>query len=196
MILKQLLSPYNLILASGSPRRQKFLEELDLEFTIKLKEVEEIYPPELNGSDITEFLCKLKAKPFLAELGVMDILITCDTIVWHEGNALGKPTSKEDAYTMLKSMSGKTHHVYSSVCLSIVGEQICFSEDTEVTFKNLNDEDIWYYINTYHPMDKAGAYGIQEWIGHIGIQQLKGSYNNVVGLPTEKLYDQLTKLVS
>lgn len=196
MQLLQLLKPYNVILASGSPRRQRFLTELGLDFSVQLKEVEEIYPSHLKQAEITEYLCRLKAQPFMANLKEKDILITCDTIVWHENNALGKPTTELEAFNMLKSLSGKTHFVYSSVCLSTINGQHLFSDGTSVTFNKLNEDDISYYIKTFKPLDKAGAYGIQEWIGHIGIKQIKGSYNNVVGLPTEKLYQELLNLVS
>jgi len=192
-MLQEKLKKYTVILASGSPRRQQFLKDLGIDFTIKLKEVEEIYPKELKGSDITDYLADLKSKPF-TNLSEKDILITSDTIVWLENKALGKPKNTEEAFKMLKSLSGKAHQVITSVSIKSKHFQKIINDVTTVSFKHLSDEEITYYIKNYKPFDKAGAYGIQEWIGFIGINTINGSYFNVVGLPVHKLYNELMKL--
>ena len=180
-----------IILASGSPRRQQYCKELGLDFSIQLKEVEEIYPEHLKYHQITDFLAELKANAFENELAENEILITSDTIVWHENKALGKPKDYEEAFEMIHSMCGKTHEVITSVCLKTKLKSEVFHSITKVTFVNLTKEEIDYYITNYKPFDKAGAYGIQEWIGLIGISKIEGSYPNVVGLPVDKLYSKL-----
>ena len=192
-MLKQKLNNYNVILASGSPRRQQFFRDLDIDFSIQLKEIEEIYPENLKGVAITDYLSNLKSDAF-STLNDNDLLITSDTIVWLEGKALGKPKDAKDAFTMLKAMSGKKHEVITSVCLKSTSFQKIINDITIVTFKELSDDEIYYYINNYKPFDKAGAYGIQEWIGFIGIDKIEGSYFNVVGLPVHKLYKELMSL--
>ncbi|MEZ7875848.1 MAG: Maf-like protein [Polaribacter sp.] len=192
-MLKQKLNNYNVILASGSPRRQQFFRDLDIDFSIQLKEIEEIYPENLKGVAITDYLSNLKSEAF-STLNDNDLLITSDTIVWLEGKALGKPKDAKDAFTMLKAMSGKKHEVITSVCLKSNSFQKIINDITIVTFKELSDDEIYYYINNYKPFDKAGAYGIQEWIGFIGIDKIEGSYFNVVGLPVHKLYKELMDL--
>ncbi len=187
------LCSYTIILASGSPRRQQFLRELDLDFEIRLKEVEEIYPENLQGVEITNYLAQLKAAAF-KDLKDNEVLITSDTIVWFENRALGKPKDYDDALTMLKAMSGKTHEVITSVCFKTNQKTDTLFEVTKVTFKNLTEEMIRYYLDHYQPFDKAGAYGIQEWIGLTGIAKIEGSYTNVVGMPTDKVYEYLTNL--
>ena len=193
-MLASKLSNYNIILASGSPRRQNFFKELDFDFQIKVKEVEEIYPDHLKGKEITDFLADLKTKPFDGELKDNDLLITSDTIVWFEDKALGKPKDFKDAFEMLKNLSGKTHTVITSVSIKNVNFQKIFNDTTDVTFKNLSEDEINYYLENYKPYDKAGSYGIQEWIGKIGIEKIAGSYFNVMGLPVHKLYKELTNL--
>ncbi len=190
-MLKDKLKPYNLILASGSPRRQQFFNDLDLDFEIRLKDIDEIYPEDLKGVEITNYLAQLKANAFNNELKERDILITSDTIVWHEDKALGKPKDYDDAFAILKSLSGSTHEVITSVCFKTVAKEETIFEVTNVTFSALSDESIRYYLENYKPFDKAGAYGIQEWIGLVGITRIDGSYTNVVGLPTEKVYQYL-----
>ncbi len=185
---------YKIILASGSPRRQQFLKDLDLAFEIRLKEIEEIYPENLQGVEITNFLALLKANAFEGEIAENEILITSDTIVWLENKALGKPKDYEEAFQMLQSMSGKTHEVITSVCFKTVQKTETLFEVTKVTFNKLSEDAIRYYLDHYKPFDKAGAYGIQEWIGLIGIAKIEGSYTNVVGLPTEKVYTYLINL--
>ena len=192
-MLKQKLNNYNVILASGSPRRQQFFRDLDIDFSIQLKEIEEIYPENLKGVAITDYLSNLKSDAF-STLNDNDLLITSDTIVWLEGKALGKPKDAKDAFTMLRAMSGKKHEVITSVCLKSNSFQKIINDVTIVTFKELSDDEIYYYINNYKPFDKAGAYGIQEWIGFIGIDKIEGSYFNVVGLPVHKLYKELMNL--
>jgi len=186
---------YHIILASGSPRRQQFLKDLDLKFEIRLKEIDEIYPNHLKAEEITIFLAELKANAFDGELQENELLITSDTIVWHNNQALGKPKNAEDAFEMLQSMSGTTHEVITSVSFKTNLFLETISENTKVTFANLDDEEIKYYIEKYKPFDKAGSYGIQEWIGLIAISKIEGSYTNVVGLPTEKVVKYLKKLV-
>tara|TARA_B110000503_G_scaffold143118_1_gene242678 strand:- start:4253 stop:4834 length:582 start_codon:yes stop_codon:yes gene_type:complete len=192
-MLKQKLKPYNVILASGSPRRQQFFKDLDINFSIQLKEVEEKYPKELKAAEITDFLADLKSKAFTG-LQEKDLLITSDTIVWLENKALGKPKDAKEAFTMLRALSGKKHKVITSISIKSLSFQKIINDSTTVNFKELSDEEIQYYINNYKPFDKAGAYGIQEWIGFIGIDSIEGSYFNVVGLPIHKLYDELMKL--
>ncbi len=192
-MLKEKLANYNIILASKSPRRQQFLKDLDLLFTIELKEVEEVYPTELQGTEITDYLADLKSKPF-TNLKEQDVLITSDTIVWFDNKALGKPKDKEDAISILQEISGKMHQVITSVSLKGNNFQTIFNDTTNVYFKELTLEEITYYIENNQPYDKAGSYGIQEWIGFIGIERIEGSYFNVMGLPVQKLYKELMKL--
>lgn len=193
-MLKQKLANYSIILASGSPRRQQFFKDLDLDFEIRLKDVEEIYPPELKAVEITNYLAELKANAFEGELNDNEILITSDTIVWHNDKALGKPKDKEDAFVILKSLSNATHEVITSVCFKTKNKTELISEITKVTFNPLTDAVIDYYLEHYKPYDKAGAYGIQEWIGFIGVAKVEGSYTNVMGLPTDKVFHFLNNL--
>ena len=193
-MLSELVQNRRLILASGSPRRSFFLKELGLDFEIRIKETEESYPSHLKGKEISEYLSKLKAAPFLPELTEKDILITADTIVLLKGTALGKPKSKNDARKMLRSLSNKSHEVISSVALTTMFKQLVFSDTTKVIFKELSDKEINYYIDQYKPFDKAGAYGIQEWLGYIGIERIEGNYFNVMGFPIQLFYDALGKI--
>ncbi len=193
-MLREKLHHKNIILASGSPRRQQYFKELDIDFTIQLKEVEEVYPNHLKAEEITNFLAELKAAAF-TNLNENDVLITSDTIVWHEGKALGKPKDYQDAFEMLQSMSGKTHEVITSVCFKTSSKTETIFEVTKVTFKSISDEAIAYYLDNYKPFDKAGSYGIQEWIGLIAISKIEGSYANVVGMPVDKVYDKLIEYV-
>ncbi len=193
-MLNDKLKDFKIILASASPRRHAFLKTMDLDFKIQLQPVEEVYPKHLKGHEITDFLAKLKAEPFLGNLQYKDILITSDTIVWLDGKAIGKPKDEDDAFKMIKKLSNKTHEVVTSICFTLQSEQHMVNTITKVTFKTLTDDEIWYYVNTYKPLDKAGAYGIQEWIGAIAITSVEGSYNNVVGLPTHLLYETLNDI--
>ncbi|RYJ45071.1 Maf family nucleotide pyrophosphatase [Flavobacterium beibuense] len=190
-MLKEKLKDYNVILASGSPRRQKFMKELDIDFEIRLKDVEEVYPENLQGAEITDYLAELKAAALLDTLSDNDILITSDTIVWHNNKALGKPTDKNDAFVMLKALSGNVHEVITSVCIKSNSKSHIFNETTRVSFNTLSDDEINYYLDNYRPYDKAGAYGIQEWIGLVAIAKIEGSYVNVVGMPVDKVYQHL-----
>ena len=192
-MLTDKLKNKHLILASGSPRRQHFLHELDLDFEIRLKEVDEIYPGHLKEEEITDYLAKLKASPFKTDLKADDILITADTIVWLNDKAIGKPKDKKNAISMLHLLSNKTHTVISSVCITSLEKQVVFHDFTFVQFKKLTNEEIEFYIDKYKPFDKAGSYGIQEWIGYIGIEKIKGSYFNVMGFPIQKFYQELLK---
>ncbi|MCF6279610.1 MAG: Maf family nucleotide pyrophosphatase [Flavobacteriaceae bacterium] len=191
-MLSNKLKKYNLILASKSPRRQQFLKDLDLDFTIELREIEEIYPKRLKGSEITDFLAELKASPF-KNLKENDILITSDTIVWLNDKAIGKPKDKNDAFKVFKRLSGKKHQVITSICIKTTSEIKIINDITDVYFKELSDEEINFYIDNFHPYDKAGGYGIQDWIGYIGVEKIEGSFFNVMGLPVHKLYTELSK---
>ncbi len=192
-MLNEQLKHYRIILASGSPRRQQFFKDLGLEFDIILKPVKEEYPNRLRHFEISNYLAQLKSLPFEKELKPNDILITSDTIVWHNEEALGKPRSKQEAFEMLKSMSNTTHEVITSVCFKTVSLEKTIHDITKVTFKEFTDDEIWYYVNNFNPMDKAGAYGIQEWIGQIGVTHLDGSFVNVMGLPLHLVYQTLLK---
>lgn len=194
-MLKTLLKDHHLILASASPRRQQFLKEMDIPFEVRLHPVEEIYPERLYKFEISDYLAQLKSLPFKEELRDNDILITSDTIVWHQDSALGKPKSREQAIAMLKSLSGNTHEVITSVCFTTTRLQKTTNTITKVHFRELEEEEINFYVDTFKPFDKAGAYGIQEWIGYVGIDRIEGSYFNVVGLPVFEVYKTLKQLV-
>ena len=189
------LNDYTLILASGSPRRQQFFKDLDITFEIRLKEIEEVYPSHLKRQEITNYLAILKANAFEKELKEKELLITSDTIVWLNEKALGKPKDFEDAFAILKSLSNTTHEVITSVCFKTIHKTAVLFDVTKVTFNTLSNDAITYYLNTYKPFDKAGAYGIQDWIGLIGISKIEGSYANVVGLPTHLVYSYLMDFV-
>mgnify|MGYP006335288793 CR=1 FL=1 len=194
-MLRNQLKKYQLILASGSPRRQQFFRDLDLDFEIRLKEIEEIYPSDLQAYEITNYLAQLKASAFDGELQPNEILITSDTIVWHNNKALGKPKDQHEAFEILKSLSNATHEVITSVCFKTTEKLDVICEITKVTFNDLTDDAIRYYVENYKPYDKAGAYGIQEWIGFTAVSRIEGSYANVMGMPTDKVYEYLSKLV-
>jgi septum formation protein len=182
----------NIILASGSPRRQNFLKELGLDFKIQLKEVEENYPKHLKKEAITNFLALKKANAF-KDLEINDVLITADTIVWFKNKALEKPKDATEAKEMLEKLSGKKHLVITSFCLKSKEKEKVFNSTTKVYFNKLTPKIINYYITNYSPYDKAGAYGIQEWIGYIGVKKIKGSYFNVMGFPVHKFYKELLR---
>jgi septum formation protein len=193
-MLSQKLKDYKIILASSSPRRQQFFKDLDLSFEIRIKEIEEVYPKNLQGVEITNYLAELKAKAFEGEILENEILITSDTIVWLNSRALGKPKDYIDAFTILKSLSNKTHEVITSVCFKTKTTSETIFDVTKVTFNILSEDDIHYYLKNYKPYDKAGGYGIQDWIGLVGISKIEGSYTNVVGLPTNLVYHYLNTL--
>jgi len=188
------ISKYEILLASQSPRRQQLLTDLGLDFKVKIKNgLEENYPENLKAEEIPVFLSKQKADIYKNELDKNTLLITADTIVWSENKVLGKPKDYNDAVNILSSLSGKKHIVITGVCFTTLEKQKTFFASTEVFFKELTAQEIDYYITNYKPYDKAGAYGIQEWIGYIGIEKIIGSYFNVVGLPIQKLYSELIR---
>ena len=193
-MLQEKLKDHHIILASGSPRRQQFFRDLGLDFEIRLKPIEEIFPPDLRGVEITNYLAELKAAAFEGELSTGDILVTSDTIVWHGGRALEKPADPAQALEMLKELSGKTHEVITSVCFKTSEKLRTVHAVTRVTFSRLEEDEIQFYIDNFRPFDKAGAYGIQEWIGLIGVEHIEGSYFNVVGLPTHLVYQTLCEI--
>jgi septum formation protein len=193
-MLNNRLKAYNLILASASPRRHEFLKSMLLDFQIKVPDVEEVYPEHLTKEAITDYLARLKAASLKNTLGPKDILISSDTIVWHKDRAIEKPKNVLDAFNMIKTLSGDIHEVITSICITTIKTQITKNTITKVTFRNLEDEEIKFYVDKYQPLDKAGAYGIQEWIGAVGITKIEGSYNNVVGLPTHLLYETLNTI--
>ena len=195
-MIDERLKDHKIVLASGSPRRQEYFRQLFLDFEIRLKEVEEIYPTNLEAHEITDFLSELKGKAFLSNIQEKEILITSDTIVWHKNKALGKPRDQKEAFTMLQSLSGQWHEVITSVCINTSNGQKTESCTTKVKFKKLEDFEIEFYIEHFKPMDKAGAYGIQDWIGLVAIEEIQGSYTNVVGLPTHLVYKMLTEITA
>ena len=181
-----------LILSSNSPRRKELLAGLDIPFEVRvIEDIDESYPDSLPTGEIAEYIAQKKAAAY--EVGNDEVLITADTIVVRDDQILGKPADAEEAKQMLHSLSGKTHHVITGVCLKSCDKQRHFSVISEVTFKTLAEEEINYYVETYKPFDKAGAYGIQEWIGYIGVTGLSGSYFNVMGLPVQRIYEELKK---
>lgn len=189
------LKKYKVILASGSPRRRELLSGLGIDYTIKvLPDVNEAYPETLKGEDIPLYIAREKAEAYLKEIESDELIITADTIVWLDNEVLGKPTDERQAKVMLRMLSGKTHHVITGVCLTTSEFQKSFTTTTEVTFAKLSEEEIDYYVEKYRPLDKAGAYGIQEWIGFVGVEAINGSYFNVMGLPIQRLYKELAKL--
>lgn len=183
-----------MILASRSPRRKHLLKELGFTFdVIPYSDVDEDYPPELKPDQIPVYLARKKASGFSEDLDQNTILITADTIVWYDNRVLDKPKDEADAYRILKKLSGNMHTVITGVCLKSAEKEVAFSETTNVYFASLNDKEIDYYLKKFQPYDKAGAYGIQEWIGYIGIEKIEGSYFNVMGLPVQKLYVELKR---
>jgi len=185
-----------IILASNSPRRKQFFKEAGIPFTVKTFEVDEIFDPTLKGAAISNYLVKLKAAPFQNHIQSNQIVVTADTIVWGDDQYLGKPKTKADAKQMLRLLSGKEHQVITSVAFTQKNKQLLIHETSSVTFKKLSDQEIEFYVNEFEPMDKAGAYGIQEWIGTIGIERIEGSYTNIVGLPMAQVLQCLIQLTS
>jgi septum formation protein len=183
------LNKYQLILASQSPRRQELLRGLNIPFSVQVIDVEEDYPDEILGEEIPRYLAEKKADAYSLDENTM--LITADTIVWLENRVLGKPTDKEDAVRMLNDLSGKTHEVITGVCITTKTKRKTFSVVSRVRFATLTPEEIEFYVEKYRPYDKAGAYGIQEWIGYIGVEYIEGSFYNIMGLPIQRLYAEL-----
>ena len=195
-LLHQHLSEYHLILASASPRRISLLKEINLTFDTIPLDVEEVYPADLKEHEVARFLAQLKAESFPVEkLTAKSILITADTIVCLNDEILGKPNDREHAIEMLRNLSGQMHKVITGVCLRSHDKEFIFSNETDVYFSKLSDDEITYYVDDFQPFDKAGAYGIQEWIGYIGIEKIEGSYFNVMGLPVQQLYKELEKFI-
>ena len=185
------LPNYNYILASKSPRRQELLHSLGISFKVITNDQEENYPDNLYREEIPVFLAELKSKSYIKKLKENDLLITADTIVWINGEVLGKPANQKEAVNTLQKLSGREHQVISGVCLTSVHKQKSFFSISNVMFKELSLSEIEYYVSEYKPFDKAGAYGIQEWIGYIGITHIEGSFYNVMGLPVQQLYNEI-----
>jgi septum formation protein len=196
-MLTELLNDYQVILASQSPRRQHLLTELGIPFEILVNhDLEETYPDGLSKDEIPVYLAKLKARAAMPNISDKTLLITADTIVWLEGKVVNKPLDHADAIRILHSLSGNMHEVITGVCLTLPDTQHTFFASTFVYFSDLTDSEISYYIDKWQPLDKAGAYGIQEWIGYIGIERIEGSYFNVMGLPVQRLYKELKSFLS
>ncbi|MDE0560884.1 Maf family nucleotide pyrophosphatase [Algoriphagus sp. NF] len=187
------LKDKKIILASNSPRRQELLRGLEIEFEIKSSPVDESIPSDIPAEYVAAYLSKLKSESFPDELLENEILITSDTVVIENGHVLGKPQSDQEAFDMIKSLSGATHTVMTAVTIKDRLKRITLEDETLVTFRFLEEEEIWHYIKDYKPFDKAGAYGIQEWIGFIGVSRIEGSYFNVMGFPLHLVYEQLKK---
>ena len=185
-----------LILSSNSPRRQELLTGLDIPFKVFVIDgIDESFPDTLPASEVAEYIAVKKATPYAERIkGTENIVLTADTVVVCDGEIMGKPSDENDAHRMLRKLSGKTHQVYTGVCLTLEGCQRHFTVKTDVTFRELTDDEIWHYIRKYKPLDKAGAYGIQEWIGYIGITNINGSYYNVMGLPVQRIYRELDSI--
>ncbi len=190
-MLADILKDNRLILASSSPRRQELIKGLGLKVEIRVKPVEEKYPEHLKHFEIPDYLAELKSMPFEDTLTPNDILITSDTIVWLKNTAMGKPMDVNEAFQMLKSLSGQTHEVITSVCFKSTEKIKIINSTTKVTFKQLNDSEINFYIKNFKVLDKAGSYGIQDWIGQIAVTKIEGSYFNVMGFPMDKIYNTL-----
>jgi septum formation protein len=189
------INQFRIILASRSPRRQQLLHELGLKFVTEVREYDESYPDGLSGEEIARFVAHAKASTFQGEISENEIVISADTIVWCNGKVLGKPADKSEAKKFLSEISGNTHEVITGVSIRSKLKDVTFSESTRVTFEPFSEEEIEYYIQNFQPYDKAGAYGIQEWIGIVACSHIDGSYFNVVGLPVQRLYKELQNFI-
>lgn len=190
------IQKYRIILATKSPRRQHLMKEAGFSFEVShLHEVEENYPENLNKFEIPIYLAELKSDAYPDKLEEQDLLITADTIVWLNGKVINKPNGREDAISILRSLSGNMHEVITGVCIRNSHEKLCFHSQSEVFFRKLKEEEILYYVDHFKPFDKAGAYGIQEWVGYIGISKIQGSFFNVMGLPIQLLYQKLEEFI-
>jgi len=194
--LSRKLESFRVLLASGSPRRQELLRDIGVSFEQVQNKVEETYPPHLKASDISDYLARLKSTNLIQNLRKNDILITADTVVWHKGVSLAKPSDATEASEMLTQLSYDWHEVITSVCFTTPENQKIVNCTTEVLFRKLDEIEIQYYTTVFKPFDKAGAYGIQEWLGNIAIEEIRGSYSNVVGLPTHLVYKTLMDMAS
>lgn len=189
------MKKYHIILASNSPRRRELLSGLGIDYEVKiLPGIDESYPENLTGEEIPMYIAREKADAYRPSIKPDELIITADTIVCLEGQVLGKPKDEADACRMLRLLSGRTHQVITGVCITAAEMQRTFAATTDVTFDTLSEEEITHYVNNYRPMDKAGAYGVQEWIGFIGVTRLEGSYFNVMGLPIQRLYKELKRI--
>ena len=189
------LRPYRLVLASNSPRRRELLGGLGIPFTVRtIDGIDESYPADLDGADIPLHIARQKAAAYLPTLAPDELLITADTIVYLDNRVIGKPKDEDEAIRMLHTLSGRTHKVITGVSLSTTKQTRAFAAVSLVTFAPLSEEEIDYYVHTFHPLDKAGAYGVQEWIGMVGVKRIEGSYFNVMGLPVQRLYEELRHL--
>lgn len=188
------ITNYKVLLASNSPRREELLRGIDIDFEVKvLPDIDESYPDNIPSEEIAEFVAIKKAKPYASSLHEDELLLTADTIVLLEDTVLGKPANKKEAKQMLRQLSGKTHRVITGVCLTSTKKQTSFSATSDVEFGKLTDQEIEYYVERYSPMDKAGAYGVQEWIGYVAVKHINGSYYNIMGLPIQRVYRELIK---
>lgn len=193
-MLENLLK-YKIVLASNSPRRKELLTGLGISYVVKtLPDIDESFPIGMDGEEIPAYIARTKADAYRKMILEDELIITADTIVWLDGEVMGKPQDEEDARRMLRALSGQTHQVITGVCLTTAGFQKTFATKTDVAFANLSEDEIDFYIKQYRPMDKAGSYGIQEWIGFVGVEGISGSYFNVMGLPIQRLYTELKKL--
>ena len=189
------LKKYKVVLASNSPRRKELLSGLGIDYEVKtLPDIDESFPEGLTEVETATYIARAKADVYRNIMQLDELIITADTIVWLDGEVMGKPLDGEDARRMLRALSGKTHQVITGVCLMTIDSQKAFATVTDVTFCHLSEEEIDYYVERYRPMDKAGSYGIQEWIGFVGVESISGSYFNVMGLPIQRLYTELKKL--
>lgn len=189
------LKKFRIILASNSPRRKELMSGLGVDYVVRtLPDVDESYPDALAGAEIPEYISREKAEAYRSIIQPGELLITADTIVWLDGKVLGKPDGREGAVEMLRTLSGRSHQVFTGVCLTTTEWQKSFTAASDVTFDVLSEEEIQYYVDQYQPMDKAGAYGVQEWIGYVGVKSISGSFYNIMGLPIQKLYGELKKL--
>ena len=187
-----MITSYKVVLASNSPRRKELLAGIDVDFEVRvIQDIDESYPADIPTKDIAEYISRKKAAVYQTRMADDELIITADTIVVLDSEVMGKPHDEADASRMLHELSGRTHQVITGVTLTTTTRQQSFSVETDVTFKTLSDEEINYYVQHYKPFDKAGAYGIQEWIGHIGVTGLQGSYFNVMGLPVQRIYEAL-----
>ena len=188
------LKNYNVLLASGSKRRHELLNQLGVEFKIVNQEIEEFFSNELKCSEITDYLAKKKSSLLIKSLKKNDLLITSDTIVWHKNRALGKPKNRDEAFEMIKSLENSSHEVITSICISTIKSQVIVNEKTLVFFDNIDKNDLLYYTKTSDVLDRAGSYGIQDYIGHIGIKKIQGSYSNVLGFPTNLFVNTINSM--
>lgn len=189
------LKDYHIILASNSPRRKDLLRGLDIAFDVRVQpDIAETYPESAAPADVAGYISREKANAYKDTITEHELIITADTVVIVGNEILGKPANNDEAKEMLRKISGRKHQVVTGVCLTTTEKQHCFSVSTDVTFKNLTEKEIEYYVETYSPLDKAGAYGIQEWIGYVGVTALEGSYFNVMGLPVQRIWEELNNL--